>query len=43
METAFIQTPLGITKLEGDTNGLTSITVLDTDETLTDIIPPDLE
>lgn len=43
METAFIQTPLGIAKLEGDTNGLTSITVLDTDETLTDIIPPDLE
>ena len=43
METAFIQTPLGIAKLEGDTNGLTSIIVLDTDETLTDIIPPDLE
>ena len=43
METAFIQTHLGIAKLEGDTNGLTSITVLDTDETLTDIIPPDLE
>ncbi|KAA2219151.1 methylated-DNA--[protein]-cysteine S-methyltransferase [Maribacter flavus] len=43
METAFIQTPLGIAKLEGDANGLNSITVLNTDETLTDIIPPDLE
>lgn len=43
METAFIHTPLGIAKLEGDENGLNSITVLDTDETLTDIIPPDLE
>ena len=43
METAFIHTPLGIAKLEGDENGLNSITVLDTDEILTDIIPPDLE
>ncbi|MDC6404079.1 MULTISPECIES: methylated-DNA--[protein]-cysteine S-methyltransferase [Maribacter] len=43
METAFIHTPLGIAKLEGDENGLYSVTVLDTDETLTDIIPPDLE
>ncbi|ASV30084.1 methylated-DNA--[protein]-cysteine S-methyltransferase [Maribacter cobaltidurans] len=43
METAFIQTPLGTAKLEGDENGLTVITVLDTDETLTDIIPVELE
>ena len=43
METAFIQTPLGTAKLEGDENGLTTITVLDTDEALTDIIPIELE
>lgn len=43
METAFVQTPLGIAKLEGDANGLASITVLDTDETPTDIISPELE
>lgn len=29
METAYIKSPLGITQLEGDENGLTSITVLD--------------
>ena len=43
METAFIQTPLGTAKLEGDENGLTAITVLDTEEALTDIIPVELE
>ncbi len=43
METAFIQTPLGTAKLEGDENGLTAITVLDTEEALTEIIPIELE
>lgn len=43
METAFIQTPLGIAKLEGDENGLTSISVLDSNHALTDIIPVELE
>ncbi len=43
METAFIQSPLGITKLEGDEEGLSSISVLDSDETLTKIIPEVLE
>lgn len=43
METAFIQSPLGITKLEGDEEGLSSISVLDSNETLTKIIPEVLE
>ncbi|RRQ49922.1 methylated-DNA--[protein]-cysteine S-methyltransferase [Maribacter algicola] len=43
METAFIHTPLGTTKLEGDENGLSAITVLDTHEEPTDIIPMELE
>ncbi len=43
MEAAYIQTPLGITKLEGDENGLNSITVLDVEEELTDLIPEPLE
>jgi methylated-DNA-[protein]-cysteine S-methyltransferase len=29
METAYIQTPIGITQMKGDENGLASITVLD--------------
>ncbi|MGB5553291.1 MAG: methylated-DNA--[protein]-cysteine S-methyltransferase [Flavobacteriaceae bacterium] len=43
METAFIQTPLGVTKLEGSAIGLTSITVLDDDLPLTNLIPEVLE
>lgn len=43
METAFIETPLGISKLEGDENGLQSITVLDAEEEITEIIPEVLE
>ena len=43
MDVAFIQTPLGVAKLEGGTNGLSSIVVLNTDEPLTDIIPESLE
>ncbi|MFS4492871.1 methylated-DNA--[protein]-cysteine S-methyltransferase [Maribacter sp. 2308TA10-17] len=43
METAYISTPLGIAKLEGDTDGLSAISVLDTEETLTDVIPEVLE
>jgi len=39
IETAFIQTPLGISKLDGDENGLQSITVLDNKEEITEIIP----
>lgn len=43
METAYIQTPLGIAKLEGDVDGLSAITVLDSDEKPSDIIPETLE
>lgn len=43
MECAFISTPIGVAKLEGDENGLQAITVLDTDEELTKVIPEVLE
>lgn len=43
METAYIKTPLGIARLEGDENGLASISVLDGDEKLSDLIPEELE
>jgi methylated-DNA-[protein]-cysteine S-methyltransferase len=41
METAFIQTPLGVAKLAGDENGLASVTVLDID-TFTDTLIPEV-
>jgi len=40
---AFIKTPLGIAKIIGDAEGLSSITVLNHDEPLTDVIPESLE
>lgn len=43
METVFINTPLGIAKLEGDEMGLSNITILDSEEKLTDVIPEELE
>lgn len=43
MEEAHIITPLGIAKLEGDAMGLSSITVLNAEEPLTDTIPEVLE
>jgi len=43
MEKAFIQTPLGIAKIEGDADGLSAITVHDTSEEITEIIPEVLE
>lgn len=43
METAYIETPLGASKLDGDENGLQSITVLDSEEEVTEIIPEVLE
>ena len=42
-EIAYIPTPLGITKITGDSDGLTSITILNSEEQLTDIIPESLE
>ena len=43
MATAYINTPLGSAKLEGDENGLTYVTVLETNEPESKIIPEDLE
>ena len=43
METAYISTPLGIAKLEGDIDGLASISVLDSENAPTEVIPEVLE
>ena len=43
MDQAFIETPLGVAKLEGNADGLSSITVLNAKEELTDVIPESLE
>lgn len=43
METAFTHTPLGIAKLEGDVDGLASITVLNDEVALSEIVPEVLE
>jgi len=39
METCIINSPLGFTKIVGDIEGVTSITVLNSEEKITDIIP----
>jgi len=43
MEECIIKTPLGFTKILGDVNGIASITVLNSEEKVTDIIPQELE
>jgi len=43
VEEAYIETPLGIAKIKGDENGVTSITILNSKETITDNIPEVLE
>jgi len=43
METVFVHTPLGITKLVGDEKGLASITVLNDEKPASDVIPEILE
>lgn len=43
METAYIKTPLGIAKLEGDEGGIAVIQVLNTDEPISTVIPEVLE
>ncbi len=43
MEIAFVHTPLGIAKLEGDESGLTAITILNDELAVTTIIPEVLE
>jgi methylated-DNA-[protein]-cysteine S-methyltransferase len=43
MEECIINTPLGFTKITGDDDGIASITVLNSEEKLTDIIPESLQ
>jgi methylated-DNA-[protein]-cysteine S-methyltransferase len=43
MEFCIFNTPLGFAKLEGDENGISSLTVLNNDHTVSDIIPEVLE
>ena len=43
METCIIKSPLGFTKIVGDIDGITSVTVLNSEEKVSDIIPIELE
>lgn len=43
MEECIINTPLGYTRIVGDIDGITSVTVLNSKEKTTDIIPVELE
>ncbi len=43
METAYVKTPLGIAKIEGDEYGLTALALFDSDEKPSHIIPEILE
>lgn len=43
MEHAFTQSPLGVTKIEGNAGGIASISVLNSNEKLTDLVPAILQ
>lgn len=43
MEACTIKTPLGYTKITGDNDGIASVTVLNSEEQISDIIPESLE
>lgn len=43
METCIIKSPLGFTKIVGDYDGISQVTVLNSEEKETDIIPTELE
>lgn len=43
MEFCIIKTPLGATKIVGDEDGISSVTVLNSEEKITDSIPKELE
>ena len=43
MENCFINTPLGIAKITGNTEGITSVSILNTSELVTKIIPEELQ
>lgn len=42
MQTCYIETPLGYAKIVGDDNGINSVSILDTQEELSDTIPEPL-
>jgi methylated-DNA-[protein]-cysteine S-methyltransferase len=43
METCWIETPLGITEIIGDEHGITSVSVLNSYESISNIIPDELQ
>ena len=43
MKNCLINTPLGVAKICGDESGISSVSVLNTNETITDIIPEILQ
>ena len=43
MESCIINSPLGFTRVIGDEDGISSVTILNSEETVTDIIPVELE
>ena len=43
METCIIKSPLGFTKIVGDYDGISQVTILNSEEKETDIIPTELE
>lgn len=43
METCIIKSPLGYTKIVGDDDGISQVTILNSEEKETDIIPTELE
>ncbi len=43
MDSCIIKSPLGFTKIIGDTNGVAAVSVLNSEETVSDIIPESLE
>lgn len=43
METCIIKSPLGFIKIIGDIDGISSVTILNSEEKITDIIPIELE
>ncbi|WP_418508879.1 methylated-DNA--[protein]-cysteine S-methyltransferase [Corallibacter sp.] len=43
MESCIINSPLGFTKITGDANGIASVSVLNSEETITSIVPEVLE
>jgi len=43
METCYINTPLGVAKINGDLNGIAEVSILNSNEIISDIIPEELQ